>query len=66
MYVDKGFKHFWLFVSLDSVGEQAEYIRTGLDYERLLQNVRTFLRETRYTTVSFINTFKTVHSKLAK
>ena len=56
-YVDKGFKHFWLFVSLDGFGEQAEYMRTGLEFERMLNNVRTFLRETKYTTVSFINTF---------
>ena len=56
-YVDKGFKHFWLYVSLDSVGDQAEYIRTGLDYTQLLSNTRLFLKETRYTTVSFINTF---------
>jgi hypothetical protein len=56
-YVDKGFKHFWLFVSLDGAGKQAEYMRTGLEYDRMLNNIRTFLRETRYTTVSFINTF---------
>ena len=56
-YVDKGFKHFWLFVSLDGFGEQAEYMRTGLEFERMLNNVRTFLRETKYSTVSFINTF---------
>jgi hypothetical protein len=56
-YVDKGFKHFWLYVSVDGVDEQAEYMRTGLEYDRLLTNVKTFLRETRYTTVSFINTF---------
>lgn len=56
-YVDKGLKHFWLFVSLDGFGEQAEYMRTGLEFERMLDNVRTFLRETKHTTVSFINTF---------
>lgn len=56
-YVDKGFKHFWLYVSFDSVGKQAEYMRTGLDYDLMLDNVKTFLRSTRYTTVSFINTF---------
>lgn len=56
-YVDKGFKHFWLYISLDATGTQAEYIRTGLDYERLLENTRNFLYETKYTTVSFINTF---------
>ena len=56
-YVDKGFKHFWLYISLDAVGEQAEYIRTGLEYDRLLKNTKEFLNETKYTTVSFINTF---------
>lgn len=56
-YVDKGFKHFWLYISLDSVGNQAEYIRTGLEYDRLLSNIKTFLSQTSYTTVSFINTF---------
>jgi len=56
-YNDKAYKHFMLFVSLDGFGEQAEYMRTGLDFDRLLQNVRTFLRETKLTSVSFINTF---------
>jgi hypothetical protein len=56
-YVDKGFKHFWLYVSLDSTDEQAEYIRNGLDYAQLLSNTKKVLKETRYTTVSFINTF---------
>jgi len=56
-YVDKGFKHFWLYVSLDGYGKQAEYMRNGLEFERMLNNVRTFLRETKYSTVSFINTF---------
>ena len=56
-YVDKGFKHFWLYVSLDGYGKQAEYMRTGLNFDRLILNVKTFLRETKYTTVSFINTF---------
>jgi len=56
-YVDKGFKHFWLYVSFDGTGAQAEYMRTGLDYNLMLDNVRKFLNSTRYTTVSFINTF---------
>ena len=56
-YVDKGFKHFWLFVSLDGFGDQAEYMRNGLEFDRMLNNVKRFLRETKYTTVSFINTF---------
>lgn len=56
-YVDKGFKHFWLYVSFDGTGAQAEYMRTGLDYELMLNNTRQFLNQTKYTTVSFINTF---------
>ncbi len=56
-YVDKGFKHFWLFVSLDGYGKQAEYMRTGLEFDRMLDNIKTFLRKTKYSTVSFINTF---------
>lgn len=56
-YVDKGFKHFWLYVSVDGVGAPAEYMRTGLDYNVLFKNVRTYLTATKYTTVSFINTF---------
>jgi len=32
-------------------------MRTGLDFDRMLENIRTFLRETKYSTVSFINTF---------
>ena len=50
-------KNFTLFVSVDSIGKQAEYIRSGLDYDRMLSNVRQFLRETDGTVVSFINTF---------
>jgi organic radical activating enzyme len=50
-------KHFSLFVSCDSVGSQAEYIRTGMDFDRLDSNVRTFLRETHCTNITLINTF---------
>jgi organic radical activating enzyme len=50
-------KHFSLFVSCDSVGPQAEYIRTGMDFDRLDANVRTFLRETHCTNITLINTF---------
>jgi organic radical activating enzyme len=56
-YNDKACKHFTLYVSVDSVGEQAEYIRNGLDFDRMLTNTRTFLSKTRNTSVSFINTF---------
>ena len=56
-YQDYACKHFSLYVSLDSVGEQAEYIRNGLDFKTLQNNVERFLSETENTSVSFINTF---------
>ena len=57
MYNDKAYKNFSLFVSLDGWGEQAEYIRNGLDFDQLHKNTHRFLDETRFTTVNFINTF---------
>lgn len=51
------FKNFSLFVSVDSTHQQAEYIRTGLDYNKMLGNVREFLSQTQRTEVNFINTF---------
>lgn len=56
-YVNMALKNVAIFVSLDSVGEQAEYIRTGLQFDTLTDNVRTLLEETDNTTVTFINTF---------
>jgi hypothetical protein len=56
-YQDYACKHFTLYVSLDSVGSQAEYIRNGLDFQMLEQNIDRFLSETENTSVSFINTF---------
>jgi hypothetical protein len=46
-----------VFVSVDSVGEQAEYIRSGLDYNTLQANAKTLLQETNNTTLTYINTF---------
>lgn len=56
-YDDYAVKHFSLYVSLDAVGKQAEYIRNGMNYDQLLTNVERFLDETRNTSVTFINTF---------
>lgn len=47
---------FTVFVSCDSVGAQAEYIRHGLDYEYFMQNVDRFLTEVQTGVVSFIVT----------
>jgi hypothetical protein len=46
-----------LFISVDSVDNQANYIRTGLDFQKMKTNVNRFLDETANTTVTFINTF---------
>jgi hypothetical protein len=56
-YVAPACKHFSLFVSVDSVGEQAEYIRTGLDFDQMLSNVYQVMDNTHGTEISFINTF---------
>ena len=56
-YVNMALKNFALFISVDSVGEQAEYIRDGLDFNVMKSNVEKFLQETNNTTVTFINTF---------
>lgn len=36
-------EHFMQFVSVDTWGKQAEYIRNGLDYNKMLDNVDHFL-----------------------
>jgi MoaA/NifB/PqqE/SkfB family radical SAM enzyme len=56
-YVNMAVKNFALFVSVDSVGDQAEYIRNGLDFKIMTDNVNDFLDNTVNTTVTFINTF---------
>jgi len=45
-----------VFVSCDSVGDQAEYIRHGLDFEYMLNNVDHFLTTVQTGVVSFILT----------
>lgn len=56
-YVNMALRHFSLFVSVDGVGKQAEYIRSGLDFDVLNKNVVAFLNNTDNTDVTFINTF---------
>ena len=38
-------EHFMQYVSVDTCGPQAEYIRHGLDYNRLIENVHRYLEE---------------------
>jgi MoaA/NifB/PqqE/SkfB family radical SAM enzyme len=56
-YVNMALKNLALFVSVDSVDEQAEYIRDGLKFNILKENIETILNETVNTTITFINTF---------
>jgi hypothetical protein len=56
-YVNMALKNFALFVSVDSVGAQAEYIRSGLDFGLMESNTHEFLSQTANTTMTFINTF---------
>jgi organic radical activating enzyme len=56
-YVNMALKHFSLFVSVDNVGEKAEYIRNGLRFDYMKKNVERFLNSTVNTSVTFINTF---------
>jgi hypothetical protein len=51
------FDHFILFCSLDSIGKQAEYIRHGLDYDLLYNNITNFLTRGEKHALSFIITF---------
>ena len=56
-YVAPACKNFSVFVSVDGFGNQAEYMRNGLCFKTLQNNVQRILRETDNTTVTFINTF---------
>ena len=47
-----------MYVSVDGVGKQAEYMRDGLDFDKMYNNCRRVLRETDGTEISFINTFQ--------
>jgi sulfatase maturation enzyme AslB (radical SAM superfamily) len=49
--------HFMLFCSLDSWGRQAEYIRDGLNFETLYNNVTDYLANGKKHSLTFIVTF---------
>lgn len=54
---DEKIEHFMQYVSIDTWGEQAEYIRPGLDFKRLQEYVERFLTEIPYrNSVTFIIT----------
>ena len=56
-YVNMAVKHTALFVSVDNVSDQAEYLRTGLDFVNLRKKSEEFLTNTLNTTITYINTF---------
>jgi organic radical activating enzyme len=49
--------YFALYVSVDGFQERGEYIRNGLDFKVLDNNIRTVLRETQSVNINLINTF---------
>jgi organic radical activating enzyme len=55
---DTDIEHFMQYVSLDSgIGPQAEYIRHGLDFDRLTDNAETYLKDIPYrNSLTFIVT----------
>jgi sulfatase maturation enzyme AslB (radical SAM superfamily) len=50
-------EHFMLFCSLDSWGDQAEYIRDGLDFNTLYNNIVNYLHNSNKHSLTFIVTF---------
>ena len=49
--------HFMLFCSVDSWGDQAEYIRDGLDFDLLYNNITDYLKNSDKHSITFIVTF---------
>lgn len=49
--------HFMLFCSLDSWGDQAEYIRNGMDFDLLYRNVTDYVANSAKHSLTFIITF---------
>jgi len=50
-------KELVIYTSCDTAGEQAEYIRHGLQYEKLLSNIEKIFKNTIRTSVVIMSTF---------
>ena len=50
-------KEFIVYTSVDTYGKQAEYVRTGLDFEKLFKNIDTLLTELPKLTIVIMSTF---------
>jgi sulfatase maturation enzyme AslB (radical SAM superfamily) len=57
MTASNSIDHFMLFCSLDSWGEQAEYIREGMNFNTLKHNIEDFLENGNKHSLTFIITF---------
>jgi hypothetical protein len=55
--IENNIDHFMLFCSLDSWGNQAEYIRNGLDFQKLINNLEIYLINGKSHSLTFIITF---------
>ena len=56
--VEGGIEHFMQYVSVDTWGEHAEYIRNGLNFDMLWTNVHRFLEKVpQRTSLTFIITY---------
>lgn len=53
----KAIRKFTLYVSVDTYGEQAEYIRQGMNYEQFMHNLQIFLESDICSKVTLMNTF---------
>lgn len=56
----KGMKHFDLYTSCEAVGEQAEYIRDGLDYDMWLKNTKRLLTEGNCNNINIMMTINSL------
>ena len=54
---NKKIRHFIVHTSLDTYGEQAEYIRNGLDFKKFEASVEKYLTELPHSDLSFTCTF---------
>lgn len=53
----KCIKKFILFTSAEAVGDQCDYIRDGMDWNKFTHNVKYFLDNTKDTRVTFMSAF---------
>jgi hypothetical protein len=56
----KNIKHFDLYTSCEAVGDQAEYIRDGLDYQLWKNNLKRILTEANYKGVHIMMTINSL------